>query len=151
MAKTINLRGRQGKYWATWADAKKQLSAAGFDDQEIEEERHACHRRALEEDPSSNDIITDSKKLTKVLAEFDAIASPDDLDKQLKHQRDQDPREQLIWSIRQLGLPDSYLNKIATDTWQQSPWSALSQANLIKLRFTARKRATRRAKTSDPF
>ena len=147
MARKADIGGRMRKYWATWRQAKDTLAGyGGFDDAEIEQERHECHKRALGEDPSSRDIVRDWRKFNAVLQEFEAIANPDDFNTQLAREQQADPREQVIYAIRQLGLSDAYLDKIARDVFQLAPWHRLNLTELNKLRYTATSRARAKAK-----
>jgi hypothetical protein len=114
-------------YWREWAKASAACKARGW----AVPDRHALHVRAFGLDKSHLDFSNED--LDKVLAEFRAISSPEDLAAQLR-QQDQ-PRRRLIYAITQLA-PEAYWRAIARAKFGTADETALSLEQLHQLRMT---------------
>lgn len=108
-------------------------------------ERHDLHARALGQDKSSKDFT--NQDLDRVLAEFQAISRPDDLDAQLR-QQDQ-PRCRLLYGIWRVA-PEPYWRAIARDKFGTADLDRLNLDQLHQLRITLAARARSRHRRDPP-
>ncbi|GAA5482097.1 hypothetical protein [Haloferula sargassicola] len=130
------------RYRASWAPvAKAYRELGGFSTEEIEEERLAILRTVMgkPEGKVSSKDLTD-RQFTKVLGEHRKAAvlilGPGKIEDE-----DAVSRRRIIFRIDELGLPDTYLNEIATDAFGSSDWRTLPRPALLRLLWTAKKRA----------
>ncbi|HOC58198.1 MAG TPA: hypothetical protein PKI20_21445 [Verrucomicrobiota bacterium] len=124
-------------YFREWGRVRATCKQHGFH----VPDRHALHVKALGLDKSHLDFTNDD--FDRVLAEFRAISSPEDLDGQLR-QQDQ-PRRRLLYSICRLA-PEPYWRAIARDKFGTADETRLDLEQLRQLRITlaARSRSKQR-------
>lgn len=142
MAKKINLTQIR-MYRAEWSRVRKALVKLGdFSPSDAEAERKAIQIEAIGSDKSST-LFSDSE-LNKVLDAFGKILVIFD------GPSSGPPRNQsnLIWAIKQLGLPDATITHLAQDAYGRSAdwprdgdWRKLPERRLTCLRYTCTRHA----------
>ena len=123
-------------FYGLWKSATQHFQNGGFSDAEIESERQAIIKLA-----GGRPHAHGRYSLTRLNnAEFNTAL--DIVETTILGRKNQKRRSRtLIWSIKQTGLDDAYLNKIATDQFGQKNWKDLTENQLTKLRYTANTRA----------
>ena len=132
-------------YRSMWSSVKSvYMDLGGFSAAEAEEQRHALTVEAIGY-PKSSTEFTD-EEFDKVLDAFREILTIEWGPHKGPTRAQEMPRLRLIFAIRKIGLPDSYLNEIAADEFKVEDWHALPVEHLEHLRFTAGARARAKAK-----
>jgi hypothetical protein len=116
-------------YWRAWAAARRA-------DETVD--RHDLHRHALGYDKSHKDLT--NSELDRVLAEFQAVSDPDNLDAQLRFA--EQPRRRLLWVIGRLA-PAPYRDAVMRVRWGHCDCDRLNERELAQLRFTLTRAAHR--------
>lgn len=123
-------------FYGLWKSATALFRQGGMTDEEIESERqHTIKLAGGRPDAHGRYSLTrlNNKEFNTALDIVETI---------ILGRKNQKRRSRtLIWSIRQLGLDDAYLNKISTDQFRTQNWKDLSESDLTKLRYTATARA----------
>lgn len=129
------------KYRFVWGRVRKALVEFGdFSSADAEAERKAIQREAINSDKSSKDFT--NSDLNDVLDAFGKILVLFDgpSDKPTRNAAN------LIWSIEQLGLPESTITHLAVDAYGRTEdwsgdWRKLSERRLWCLRCTTTRHA----------
>ncbi len=137
------LPSQLAKYRFEWSRVRKALVELGdFSPSDAEAERKAIHREAINSDKSSKDFT--NSELNDVLDAFGKILVLFDgpSDKPTRNAAN------LIWSIEQLGLPESTITHLAQDAYGRSAdwprdgdWRKLPERRLTCLRYTCTRHA----------
>jgi hypothetical protein len=88
-------------YWREWAAARRALIAAGYDAAEADAERDHITARVLGKRVSSKRLS--NVQLDQILAAYRDVSRGGDLAAQIR--ADQQPRDRILWSLRNNQLP----------------------------------------------
>jgi hypothetical protein len=133
------------QYFRLWGRVRKALVEFGdFSKEDADAERHLIHEAALGKPKSSKDF-NKTTDVDKVFQAFDEYLVLFDGPKNGNRAKDQ-PRLRLIYAIEQLGLPEPYIARIASDQFGTDAWRDLTERKLTWLRFTCTARS--RSKSS---
>lgn len=100
--------------------------------------RHGCHRVALGGDKSAKALT--NAEADRVVALFNLIASPEDLDAMLAWEHPEAGAvKRLAWAIEHLA-PAAYVEAVASDKFGTRAWRSLPEASLRQLALTLRNR-----------
>lgn len=139
---------QQSLYFRTWAAVRKVLiDLGGYSAKDADAERAMIAAEALGEAKSST-AFTNSD-LDKVLDAFRSYLVLPDGPTSGPIRADAQPKNRLIWGIQNTGLGDPYIAAIALDQFRAADWRALSEKQLVALRWTCISRA--RAKRQSDF
>tara|TARA_R110000772_G_C13250991_1_gene434540 strand:+ start:110 stop:523 length:414 start_codon:yes stop_codon:yes gene_type:complete len=123
-------------YGRTWNTAKKTLVSRGYDKEEIETERQDLLKLA------GSNVEVSGRRSVKTLTNSQFSTFLDLIETTISGEQNQKRRSaSLIWKIEKIGLPDSYLDKIARDQYRVDSWRSLPLNRLLNLLYTANNRA----------
>lgn len=129
---------RNKAFWAIWNKAVKKFKESHFDKEDIENERQQLIKLAGGKPDDKGRYST--TKLTN--GQFNTLL--DLIETTVLGQQNQKRRSKsLIWSIKQLGLDEPYLDKIALDQFKVASWKTCNVTQLGYLRMTAKSRASK--------
>lgn len=120
-------------YFREWGAARKRLREAGFSPADADAERARIH--AENGLPESSKDFNNGAHLDKFIKACRAITG------QSSVAVDDQERKRLVYLIKQTGLDDPYLDKLARDKKAGFNWRALDPDKLRHLLYTARTRA----------
>ena len=136
-------------YFRTWAAVRKVLiDLGGYSAKDADAERATIAAEALGADKSSTAFS--NSDLDKVLDAFRAYLVLPEGPTSGPSRTESQPKNRLIWGIQNTGLGDPYIGAIALDQFRSADWRALSEKQLVALRWTCLSRARAKRQSEPP-